>query len=87
MTVVEHAVVRIDSHLDRIAGEMAAMRSGLERQIDRLSASIDSLRNSVEVGLREQRIWTWSAFRWQLGITLAIGAGLFGMIAHGLKWF
>ncbi len=80
VTIVEHAVVRIDSHLDRIAGEILAMRSSLER-------SVDGLRTTIEAGLREQRIWAWSAFRWQLGITLAIGAGLFGMIAHGLKWF
>lgn len=65
----------------------SSMQAAMDGQRNSSEASIDSLRSFIESGLREQRLWNWSAFRWQLGITIGIGAALFGMIAHGLRWF
>ena len=54
-----------------------------ESRMTRVETALEGLGKDVSEMKKDMR----SDFRWLLGIIIAGNAGLFGLLAHGFKWF
>lgn len=54
-----------------------------EQRMTRVETALENLSNDVKEIKKDIK----TDFRWIFGIILASNAGLFGLMAHGFKWF